>query len=231
MWGARSKLEVKSHGSYEVVIVPSLDDLDRVPEDFTTLTPEVVQFLKSSYLPGFGIVLCKLKKGSTDYEPFAYSHQLQASGELFFPTKHFHMETSNQIGGYGPRDSYGGADEYGYNARNDEPEWAQSFKENMISKTEVLPKRWAGREFPTANTINAGPSADDWDHELYSAGTPKWCHESRYKRPMGTNSIDWSKMPSNFRLGSGVELRCKEVVGRAANVDIQMPVPFVKEVA
>jgi hypothetical protein len=232
MWGTRSKLEVKSHGSYDVVLVPSMDDLDRVPEDFTTLTSEVVQFLKSSYQSGFGVVLCRLKRGSTDYEPFAYSHQMQSSGELFFPTKHFHMEThTNQIGGLVSRDNYASADEYGHRASNSEPEWAQSFRENMISKTEVQPKREAGWGFPLANTVNAGHLADDWDHELYSAGTPKWCHESRYKRPMGTNSIDWSKMPSDFRLGSGVELRCKEVVGRSPNIDIQMAVPFVKEVA
>ncbi len=226
---SKSKLAVQSHGSYEVVIVPSLDDLDRIPEDFTTLTPEVVQFLKSSYQPGFGVVLCKLKKGSTDYEPFAYSHEMQSSGELFFPTKHFHMETSNHIGGFVSRDSYASEPEWAQ-TRNDEPEWAQSFRENMMSAPQLQDKKTAWNEFPSY-TIDSASLADDWDHELYSAGTPKWCHESRNKRLMGTNSIEWSKMPSDFRLGSGVELRCKEVVGRASNVDILMPVPFVKEVA
>ncbi len=186
-------LEVKRHGSYEVVIVPSMNDLDRVPTDFTTLTREVVQFLQQSYPSTFGVVLCRLKKGSTDYEPFAYSHDIQANNQLFFPTKHFHME---EAAGYNMHDS----------------PWPSSLS--------------------SYNTLQGlgSDSVDDWDHELYSAGTPPWCHDSRSKVMKHENSIDWSKMSNEFRLGPGTQLRCKEIVGQGQNVDIEMPVPFVGEV-
>jgi hypothetical protein len=66
--------------------------------------------------------------------------------------------------------------------------------------------------------------ADDWDHEIYSAGTPTWCHESSKKRMRNTNEINWSNMPNDFNFGGSLVLRCKEVVGHGANVDIEMPV-------
>lgn len=65
--------------------------------------------------------------------------------------------------------------------------------------------------------------ADDWDHEIFSAYTPKWCHESSGKWPNTHNSIDWTKMPEEFNLGSSVSLYCKERVGLGKNEDIQMP--------
>lgn len=200
--GAKKTLPVLSHGSYEVVNVPSMNHFSEIPEDFTTLTPEVVSFLRGAYLVHFGVVLCKLKKGSTDYEPFAYSHRLQANGQLFFPTKHFHMEAT------------GASHRYTSFFATDEPEvgWAAAF---------TSPMRWT--EMSTSPSVNSR-FADDWDHELYSAGTPNWCHESRNKAVSGTNQIDWSKMPSDFRLGSAAVMRCKEIVGHSANVDIEMPV-------
>lgn len=199
--GSNSKsLPILSHGSYEVVIVPSMNHFSEIPEGFATLTPEVVSFLRGAYPPHFGVVLCKLKKGSTDYEPFAYSHKMQASAQLFFPTKHFHMEAP-------------GASHRDTSFYADEPEvgWASAF---------TSPMRWT--EMSTSPSVNTR-FADDWDHELYSAGTPNWCHESHKKEMMSTNQIDWSKMPSDFRLGSSAVLRCKEIVGHSANVDIEMP--------
>ncbi len=89
-----SKLPVLSHGSYNVVLVPSLEDFDKVPDDFMILTQDVIQFLKNSYPTTFGVLLCKLKKGMTDYEPFAYSHNLLSNKNLFYPTKHFHTKNN-----------------------------------------------------------------------------------------------------------------------------------------
>jgi hypothetical protein len=83
-------LEVRSHGSYDVVLIPSVDDTVRVPRQFATLTPEVVEFMRREYggRP-FGFLLCRLKAGAADYEPFAYSHATDGIS-LFLPTMHFH---------------------------------------------------------------------------------------------------------------------------------------------
>jgi hypothetical protein len=86
---SRPHLAVQSHGSYEVVLVPSMDELDRVPPSFATLTPQVIEFLRSNYPAGFGVILCRLCAGVATYEPFAYSHALE-SDRLFLPTKHYH---------------------------------------------------------------------------------------------------------------------------------------------
>ena len=84
------ELEVRSHGSYDVVLIPSVDDTVRVPRHFATLTPEVVEFMRREYggRP-FGFLLCCLKAGASDYEPFAYSHATDGAN-LFLPTMHFH---------------------------------------------------------------------------------------------------------------------------------------------
>jgi hypothetical protein len=87
---AGSELEVRSHGSYDVVLVPSVEDTARVPRHFAVLTPEVVEFMRSEYGGrSFGFLLCRLKAGASDYEPFAYSHATDGSN-LFLPTMHFH---------------------------------------------------------------------------------------------------------------------------------------------
>lgn len=96
---SRDYLAVQSHGSYDVVVAPSMGDLDRVPPTFATLTPEVIQFLQANYPADFGVILCRLKAGSVNYEPFAYSHAL-ISDKLFLPTKHYHRhKPSNSLWG------------------------------------------------------------------------------------------------------------------------------------
>ena len=87
-------LPVQSHGSYKVVLVPTLDDLDRVPPGFLTLSDDVKRYLRANYSgqsATFGVLLCKLRAGAIDYEPFAYSHAMLSSGELFVPTRHYHV--------------------------------------------------------------------------------------------------------------------------------------------
>lgn len=198
----KGALPVQSHGSYEVVLVPSMDDLDRIPTHFTTLSSEVVEFLKASYPTNFGVLLCKLKKGSADYEPFAYSHDIQANTQLFFPTKHYHVHNKpNQ-----------------WSTRDEEPGWAGAFGGSLLGGELMgLP----GRKMP--QLVNTR-FADDWDHEIYSAQTPTWCHESSKKVMKGTNEISWSEMPNDFSFGPSLVMRCKEVVGNGPNIDIEMPI-------
>jgi hypothetical protein len=87
-------LAVQSHGSYDVVVSPSMADLDRVSPSFSTLTTEVVKFLRSNYSGDYGVILCRLRPGPVNYEPFAYSHSL-VGGKLFLPTKHYHSHNGD----------------------------------------------------------------------------------------------------------------------------------------
>jgi hypothetical protein len=201
----RPQLQVQSHGSYDVVLVPSIDDMDRIPPSFTTLSQEVKEFLTASYPNTFGIVLCRLKKGSSDYEPFAYSHDIQDNKQLFFPTKHYHVENNSSI----MRSSY----------MDEEPGWASVFTGASLLGGEFMGIPNRELQKPINNRY-----ADDWDHEIYSAQTPTWCHESKNKMMMATNEIAWNQMPDDFNFGSSLTLRCKEIVGHSANKDIEMPV-------
>jgi hypothetical protein len=100
-WSRSASLEsipikIESHGSYEVAIVPSLYDFHRVPGNFFVLSEEVKHFLFNSYPPEWGVLLCKLKEGTSDYEPFAYSHDLH-NQSLFLPTKHYHKHENKDF--------------------------------------------------------------------------------------------------------------------------------------
>jgi hypothetical protein len=201
---SRVPLQIQSHGSYDVVLVPSIDDIDRVPPKFTVLSNEVIEFLKASYPSHFGIVLCRLKKGATNYEPFAYSHAMQANKQLFYPTKHFHTMDNR----YSSNNTY---------SEDEEPGWASGFGNTMLGVAFELP----GRQMPKVNSTRV---ADDWDHEIYSAFTPEWCHSSKNKEMTNTNRIDWSQMPRDFQFDANIQLRCKEIVGEERNIDIEMPV-------
>ena len=98
-------LTIVSHGSYEVVIVPTMHDLHRVPTGFGSLSPEVVALLQETYSVDYGVLLCRLVPGLTEYEPFAYSHRIlmegwgsktftqrQSGPPLFIPTLHYHLD-------------------------------------------------------------------------------------------------------------------------------------------
>ena len=62
---------------------------------------------------------------------------------------------------------------------------------------------------------------DEWDHEIYSIATPRWCHEST--KLIHNNKINWSKMPNDYYLDKHVILNCYEKYGYNPNVDIVMP--------
>ena len=203
MNSANNHLPIQSHGSYDVILVPSLNDINRIPPQFTKLTSDVIEFLNASYPSNFGIVLCKLKRGSVDYEPFAYSHDIQPNKQLFFPTKHYHTHNESQKNEYEDDEEVGWSDGFG----------SSLLGGNMMGLLSRNMPKLVNTRF-----------ADDWDHEIYSAGTPVWCHESGKKGMRTTNAINWFQMPADFQLGPGAVIRCKEMVGHSANVDIEMPV-------
>jgi hypothetical protein len=198
----RGMIPIQFHGSYEVILVPSLGDIDRIPPRFTILTREVIEFLNASYPINFGIILCKLKNGAVDYEPFAYSHDIQANTQLFFPTKHYHTHNESQTKEYD----------------DEEVGWSNGFGNSLLGGNMM------GLLSRTMPKLVNTRFADDWDHEIYSAGTPVWCHENSKKGMRTTNAINWNQMPADFQLGPLTVLRCKEVIGHSANVDIEMPV-------
>lgn len=90
-------IHILSHGSYDVIILNSINrtDIQRIPQSFGFLNENVIKFLESNYPINFGLILCKLKPGMVDYEPFGYSHDIY-DNKLFFPTKHYH-EHDNQL--------------------------------------------------------------------------------------------------------------------------------------
>ena len=69
--------------------------------------------------------------------------------------------------------------------------------------------------------IKLTKQASNWDHTIYSVGTPRWCHEST--KTIQNNKINWSKMPANYYLDCYVILNCYEKNGYCPNIDIWMP--------
>ena len=202
-------ISIQSHGSYEVILVPSLSDMNRIPPRFATLTPEVIEFLNASYPINFGIILCRLKSGSINYEPFAYSHDIQANTQLFFPTKHYHVHNELQKQKQDQEQDQEQEQEVG---------WSSGFGSSLLGGNMM------GLLSPNRPKLVNTRFADDWDHEIYSIGTPVWCHESSKKGMRDTNVINWYQMPADFQLGPSMVLRCKEIIGHSVNVDIEIPV-------
>lgn len=182
-------LPIMEHGAYRVVVVPTMNDLERIPVEHARLTDGVKDFLRKNYTKhGWGVLLCKLKPGNSDYTPFAYSHDLLDSGNLFIPTMHYH-DLSSSLKGH----------EFGMD--NTFSAW----DENMIK--------------PHKDVHNA-----DWDHDIYTCQTPKNAHTLFHVAPLRSNKINWSKMPSEYAIGTEIPLRCLQRKGNTyKNEDIILP--------
>jgi hypothetical protein len=199
---SNNSLKIQSHGSYEVVIVPSIDDFHRVPKSFAEVTPEVIAFLKSNYNTDFGFLLCRLRAGSVDYESFAYSHDIN-NNNLFIPTKHFHMDDGSKdiVKGkfYPERSSYG------------------------ISSADIF-SSYASFNSDTDSDHGRTEIVDDWDHEIYSCLTSSRYHNAENKNLIDKNYIDWSTFSDDFKFDNRLSLRCLEITNKYKNIDIQMPI-------
>jgi len=140
-------IEIISHGSYEVALISSMNDLYRVPSSFTVLTNEVIDFLQKSYKNDFGVILCKLKKGSQSYEPFAYSHDIQETEMLFVPTKHYHV--SSDTNNYDAVSNF--VDDWDHTIYSvNTPEWCH--KSNIWLLSDVNAVDWS--KMPTDFVLN-----------------------------------------------------------------------------
>lgn len=152
-------IQIQSHGSYEVAIVPSLYDFHRVPGNFFVLSEEVKHFLFNNYAPEWGVLLCKLKEGASDYEPFAYSHAVH-NQSLFLPTKHYHKhEDKDFVSGRSYFPSHTTADwdhelYLCYISKQDS--WKQNKGDNLIVWNEVSKEFRVCPEYPLQQQIVQG---------------------------------------------------------------------------
>jgi hypothetical protein len=90
------KLEVFSVGSYKVSIVPDINKFDNVDTtEFDINISNDFKFLLNKYYSQsyMGFLVFKLKKGTVDYSPFGYSHDIPVQDQvkkIFVPTRHRH---------------------------------------------------------------------------------------------------------------------------------------------
>jgi hypothetical protein len=94
-------LEVHQCGSYNVSIVPSVNDFHRIDATQFQLNPAVGQILSQYYHNNFGFIVCKLRTGTSEtYHPIGYSHQMIKPHTLFVPTRHHHGHEAEVISHY-----------------------------------------------------------------------------------------------------------------------------------
>lgn len=87
-----ARLEVKSCGSYDYSVAPTLSDLARL--DPKLHIGDVTDLLRREYGGGFSFLVCAIRE-SAKYHPIAYRHALDLGGglgsaKLFLPTLHEH---------------------------------------------------------------------------------------------------------------------------------------------
>ena len=85
--GGFGTLEVKSCGSYDYSVAPTLADLGRL--DPALHIGDVAGLLGRNYPAGYSFLVCAIRE-SAKYHPIAYRHALRADGCLFLPTLHEH---------------------------------------------------------------------------------------------------------------------------------------------
>lgn len=88
-------LEVKSCGSYDYSVAPTVDDLSRL--DASLRIGDVMDLLRRVYGTGFSFLVCGIRK-SAQYHPIAYRHALRSDGRLFLPTLHEHGPAAHAHG-------------------------------------------------------------------------------------------------------------------------------------
>lgn len=84
-----NSIKVEKIGGYDVSVVPSLDDFNRLQYDVFNLDKGFQNLLQRDYSKDYGFIVCKLRD-SEKFHPIAYSHPMRSDGELFIPTKHYH---------------------------------------------------------------------------------------------------------------------------------------------
>lgn len=89
-------LEVHKVGSYDVSIVPTVDDVKRLNRAVFEVSADTENTLRAGYPVGFAFLVAQLRE-SGEFHPLAYTHPL-VNGRLFIPTRHEHgKEPSGQL--------------------------------------------------------------------------------------------------------------------------------------
>jgi hypothetical protein len=117
MMSDEDTLAVHTCGSYQVSIVPSVQDFHRLNKTVFQINPVVFGILKKYYTTDakttdakttdsaqnqnnggvlFGFLVCKLKYGSEAYHPLGYSHDVCSYRRIFVPTRHHHDGTEEE---------------------------------------------------------------------------------------------------------------------------------------
>ena len=197
-------LVIHSHGSYEVVMVPSIADCARIPAHFARPTQEVLSFLQATYVvpsemkrSRVGFLFCRLRPGAVDYEPFAYSHAIEG-GSLFIPTMHFHKHPASPSMEY--KNLYDAA-----------------FAPVAIPsrRTAHVDKMWDHAIYVAGCAVNP----------VIASPTLRF--------PSPKNLVNWSVVSPDFAWGPGCRLSAMEIEGsQIPNQDLVLPlIPMAMAVA
>lgn len=87
-------LEVQDVGAYQVSIVPSVADLERINPDLFVMNDVTKNTIRANYAKGYAFVVAVLKPGR--FQPLCYTHKALPNGKVFVPTRHEHGESKGR---------------------------------------------------------------------------------------------------------------------------------------
>lgn len=94
MTRSANMLPITVHGSYDVSIVPTLDDFKNLKHEHFKLDVGVDKLLHRDYSENFSFIVCKIRDNA-EYHPFGYVHPMLSDNTMFVPTKHFHNNSED----------------------------------------------------------------------------------------------------------------------------------------
>jgi len=88
-------LEVVQLGSYDVSIVPTVNDVKRLNRATFEVSPDTENVLRTNYPVGFAFLVAQLRE-SGSFHPIGYIHPI-IGDRLFIPTRHEHGGRPNAL--------------------------------------------------------------------------------------------------------------------------------------
>lgn len=183
-------LAVHNVGSYQASIVPSLSDFNKLDKSIFTINPEVFTILQKNYSSTFGYIVCKLKKGTHAYHPFAYTHDTymienqfslmdlfynkQKKPLLFIPTRHYHTHVH-------------------FSHKNNNSEFVDDWDHIIYTSNANL--------HTSARNNAIGSSDNNYDY-------------------INSKNVKWDKLPEEYRWAAMTPLTCWDKHGVYINDDL-----------
>lgn len=87
-------LAVQDVGAYQISIVPSVADLERINPDLFVMNDMTKNTIRAKYAKGYAFVVAVLKPGR--FQPLCYTHKALPNGKVFVPTRHEHGESKGR---------------------------------------------------------------------------------------------------------------------------------------